>query len=41
MLSTYSINRPYRYADAPAYHDWHGFIVIGGMNMVRNKTIRI
>ena len=41
MFSTYSINSPYRYAAAPAYHDWNGFIVIGGMNMVRNKTIRI
>ena len=41
MFSTYSINRPYRHEAAPAYHDWNGFIVIGGTNMVRNKTIRI
>ena len=41
MFSTYSFNKPYSYSATPAYYDWHGFIVVGGMNMVKNNSIRI
>ena len=40
MFSTYSFNKPYSYSATPAYY-WHGFIVVGGMNMVKAKSIRI
>ena len=40
MFSTYSLSKPYNYSATPAYY-WHGFIVVGGMNMVKNKSIRI
>ena len=44
MFSTYSINKPYHYLNTPAHytwHTWHGFLFVGGMNMVDNKSIRI
>lgn len=41
MFSTYSFNKPYYDSVAPADYIWHGFIGVGGMNMVRNKSIRI
>jgi len=41
MFSTYSFNKPYHYSNTLAYYTWHGFIVVGGMNMVKNKSIRI
>ena len=35
MFSTYSFNKPYNYSATPAYYSWHGFIVVGGINMVK------
>lgn len=41
MFGTYSFSKPYNYSATPAYYSWHGFIVVGGMNMVKVKSIRI
>ena len=40
MSSMYSFNKPYIDSVTPEFSDWYGFIV-GGMNMVKNKSIRI
>jgi len=41
MFSTYSFHNSYYYSTTPAYYTWHGFTCIGGMNMVKNKSIRV
>ena len=41
MFGTFSFNKPYYYSTTPAYYTLYGFFVVGGMNMVKNKTIRI
>lgn len=41
MFSTHSFIEPYYYSPNPADYEINGFIFIGGMNMVKYKSIRI
>lgn len=41
MFSAYGLNRPYKHSTSPAYDFRHGFIAVGGMNMVKDKSICI